>query len=384
MVSTPHAHHARMVVPVRLDRRQDQSYPILIEPGLLGRAAEIIAERFPAHACAVISDSNLRDLYAAKIASALHAAGLRTPETICFPAGEQSKNRRVKEQVEDRMFEAGLGRDSLVVAIGGGVVGDLAGYVAATYARGVPLVQVPTSLLAMADSSIGGKTGVDVPWGKNLIGAFHQPALVLIDPEVLATLDQRQFTAGLAEVVKHGVIRERGLFEYIEVNRSVISRDNADLLAELVTRNCRIKAAVVEEDERESNLRQILNFGHTVGHVVEAFSGYRMLHGEAVACGMAVEAEIAAALGLLEAAEAARIVESLASLGLPVELGRLNAPAGRLLEMTALDKKARKGRARYALPDEIGRMATREDGSYGIEVPEEVVRSALVARGAVG
>ena len=383
MVSAPHAHRARMVVPVRLERLQDHSYSILIDPGLLGRAAEIIAERFPASACAVISDSNLRDLYAQKIAFALQAAGLRTPEVISFPAGEESKNRRVKEQVEDRMFEAGLGRDSVVIAVGGGVVGDLAGYVAATYARGVPLVQVPTSLLAMVDSSIGGKTGVDVPWGKNLVGAFHQPALVLIDPEVLVTLDPRQFTAGLAEVVKHGVIRDRDLFEYVEDNRGGIARENAGLLAELVARNCRIKAAVVEEDERESNLRQILNFGHTVGHAVEAFSGYLMLHGEAVACGLAVEADIAAALGLCGAAEAERIVELLAGLGLPVEFSDLKAPAGRLLELTALDKKARQGRARYTLPCGIGRMATREDGSYGIEVPEQAVLSALVARGAV-
>jgi len=384
MVPAPRARQALLEVPVRLERAQDRSYPILIEPGLLRRASEIIADRFPSTACAVISDSNLTGLYAGKIAAGLEEAGLRTPAVISFPAGEQSKNRRVKEQVEDRMFEAGLGRDSLVVAVGGGVVGDLAGFVAATYARGVPLVQVPTSLLAMADSSIGGKTGVDVPWGKNLIGAFHQPALVLIDPEVLITLDQRQFAAGMAEIVKHGVIRELELFDYLESSLEQLTRDNADLLADLVARNCRIKASVVQQDERETNLRQILNFGHTLGHAVEAFSGYRMLHGEAVACGMALEADIAVALGLLKAQGAARIAGLLTRLGLPVTLAGLAAPAERLIEMTTLDKKARKGRARYALPLEIGRMAASGDGSYGIEVPDEVVRNVLVARGATG
>ncbi|MEA2062346.1 MAG: 3-dehydroquinate synthase family protein, partial [Gemmatimonadota bacterium] len=247
-------------VIVSLKKQIDRSYPIVIEPGLLKQAAEWLVKRFGSHAFAVISDSNIAGLYAAGLADDLRARGARCKGPFTFPAGEKSKTRRVKSRLEDRMFAAGLGRDTVVVAVGGGVVGDVAGFVAATYARGVPLVQVPTTVLAMADSSVGGKTGVDVPWGKNLVGAFHQPALVLMDPRTLGTLAPEQFTSGLAEVVKHGVIRDASLFEFIENNASEIVPDNEEIMTELVDRNCWIKAEVVAEDERESNLRRILNF----------------------------------------------------------------------------------------------------------------------------
>jgi len=370
-------------VSVRLRHEVDNSYPILIRPGLLDEAPVMLAELFKDHAFAVVSDSNVTGLYATPVVERLCELGCRTTEVISFPAGEQSKNRRVKESVEDRMFRAGLGRDTVVVAVGGGVVGDLAGFVAATFARGVRLVQIPTTLLAMVDSSIGGKTGVDVPWGKNLVGAFHQPAMVLIDPGVLATLAEEQFVSGMAEVVKHGVIRDKSLFSFIEDNLERIKAGSVNEIAELIWRNCRIKADVVAEDEREENLRQILNFGHTVGHAVEAFSSYRWLHGQCVALGMSVEADIACRMGLLKAGEAARLDSLLGSLGLPVELGDLQAPAGKLIEITLQDKKARGGRPRYALPCAIGRMATSRDGAYGLEVEDSVASQALVAKGAV-
>jgi 3-dehydroquinate synthase len=370
-------------VSVRLRREVDNSYPILIRPGLLDEAPAMLAELFNGHGFAVVSDSNVTGLYASVMVERLRELGCRATEVISFPAGEQSKNRRVKESIEDRMFQAGLGRDTVVVAVGGGVVGDLAGFVAATFARGVRLVQIPTSLLAMVDSSIGGKTGVDVQWGKNLVGAFHQPVLVLIDPGVLTTLAEEQFISGMAEVVKHGVIRDHNLFSFIENNLEQIKSRGENEIAELVGRNCRIKAAVVAEDEREENLRQILNFGHTVGHAVEAFSDYSWLHGQCVALGMSVEADIACRMGLFEAGEAARLDSLLARLGLPVELGALQAPASELIEITCQDKKARGGRPKYALPCAIGRMATGSDGAYGLDVEDEVACQALVAKGAL-
>jgi len=256
-------------------------------------------------------------------------------------------------------------------------------FAAATFARGVRLVQIPTSLLAMVDSSIGGKTGVDVPWGKNLIGAFHQPAIVLIDPRVLATLAEEHFISGMAEVVKHGVIRDHDLFSFIEDNLEQIKSCGEGVIADLIGRNCRIKAAVVAEDERESNLRQILNFGHTVGHAVEAFSGYSWLHGQCVAVGMAVEADIACRMGLFEAGEAARLERLIHRLGLPVELDGLQVPAGKLIELTSQDKKARRGRPKYVLPCAIGRMATGPDGAYGLDVENDLAREALAAKGAL-
>ena len=369
-------------VPVPLTDRPDLSYDILIEPGLLEKTPSILAEMFSGRAVALIADSNVGNLYGRDLSTVLRGYKFRLVESIQFPAGEASKCRKVKEELEDRMFTAGMGRDSLVVALGGGVTGDLAGYVAATFNRGVPLVQVPTSLLAMADSSIGGKTGIDVPWGKNLLGAFHQPALVLIDPRILNTLPERELRSGMAEVVKHGVIRDAELFGYNEDNLDKILGCDEETMTELVARNCLIKADVVSRDERENNLRQILNFGHTLGHAVEAFTGFGWLHGEAVACAMAVEAELAVRLGLMAAGDRDRISGLLRRLGLPVGLGALDVSAGKLLELTRLDKKARGGRARYALAAGIGRMAANADGGYGIDVDEDLVVQVLIDAGA--
>ena len=203
-------------VPVSLTNTPDLSYDILIEPGVISNCASLLEEKFRGRALAVISDSSVAPLYGNSLLKSLHDKNFRMAELIDFPAGEASKCRMVKEELENRLFASGMARDSLVVALGGGVTGDLAGFVAATFNRGVPLVQIPTSLLAMSDSSIGGKVGIDVPWGKNLLGAFHQPALVLIDPNVLDTLPENEFRAGMAEVVKHGIIRDKELFVYIE------------------------------------------------------------------------------------------------------------------------------------------------------------------------
>lgn len=360
----------------------DRSYDILIEPGLLQDAAGIIVQRFGRTAAAVVTDTNVAERYAEPLAGRLAAAGCRQVEVVTIPAGEASKTREIKAEVEDSLFSSGLGRDSLILAVGGGVVGDLAGFVAATYARGVPFVQIPTTLLSMTDSSVGGKTGVDVPWGKNLVGAFHQPSLVLIDPTVLNSLSTEQFISGMAEAVKHGVIREAALFEFIEARREAILAMEPETLSHLLESNCAIKAAVVSADEREGNLRQILNFGHTLGHAVEALSGFKMLHGQCVAVGMVLEAELSASLGLLPESDLARLENLLAALGLPVRVDLPGVSAMKILEHTRLDKKARAGRARYALPARIGAMATDPEGRYGLEVEDPLVLKTLRRRGA--
>jgi len=370
-------------VLVDLKQEIDRSYPILIDPGLMQAAAELIVTRFGGDAFAVVSDSNVESLYARTLAEELRAANVRCEGPLVFPAGEQSKSREVKSSLEDSMFSAGLGRDTVVIAVGGGVVGDLAGFVAATYARGLKLVQVPTSLLAMVDSSIGGKTGLDVPWGKNLLGAFHQPSLVIIDPRVLRTLTKEHFTAGMAEVVKHGVIRDASLFAFLEEHVKELDPEHEEIMTELIARNCSIKAAVVSEDEREGNLRQILNFGHTVGHALETFSEYRWLHGEAVSCGMVVEAQAAVLLNLLPGEHLQRLEKILSGLGLPLDLAPLKVRVRKVLELARLDKKTRGARPRYALPEEIGRMAATPGGAYGIPVEDEVMARALTAHGAL-
>jgi 3-dehydroquinate synthase len=269
------------------------------------------------------------------------------------------------------MLALGFGRDSAIVAVGGGVVGDLAGFVAATYMRGIPFVQVPTTLVAMIDASIGGKTGVDTPAGKNLVGAFHQPAAVLIDPQVLGTLPQRELRAGLAEAIKHGVIADAGYFDRTVASLPAIlspQGSTSDAMRSLIEGSVAIKQAIVAQDQREHGLRKILNFGHTLGHAAEALSGYALLHGEAVAIGMAVESCLAERLGLAEPGIADRVRMALSGAMLPYHVPSSLDPA-QLVALTKSDKKARKGRVEYALPCTIGHMAGA-DSAWGIAVDD--------------
>ncbi|MEE9275625.1 MAG: 3-dehydroquinate synthase, partial [bacterium] len=269
----------------------------------------------------------------------------------------------------------GMDRGCGVVALGGGVIGDLAGYAAATYLRGIPYVQAPTTLLAQVDSAVGGKTAIDHRAGKNLIGAFYQPAAVVSDLGVLRTLPARELRAGLAEVVKHAAIADPRLFAYLERNAGRILRLQPAALERVVAANCRIKARVVEADEREAGLRQTLNFGHTLGHAVEALAGYsrRLLHGEAVAIGMAAAARLSAAAGVCPPGDAERLIALLERFGLPARMRR--APeAGRLRRLVGRDKKTRGGRARFVLLERIGRVRT------GCETPPRGWRAALEGR----
>ncbi len=350
------------------------SYDVTVGAGLLDRLGDVVRQTAPAHRYAIITDSNVGPLYAAAARDVLSA-----DRTLVFevPAGESQKTRDTWSRITDELFAAHFGRDSAVVALGGGVVGDLAGFVAATFMRGIPFVQVPTTLLAMIDASIGGKTGVDTPAGKNLVGAFHQPAAVVADLRTLASLPAAHLRAGMAEAIKHGVIADGAYFEGVASVASRIGEidvGGAQML-DLVARSIEIKADVVRRDEREAGLRKTLNFGHTIGHAVEHLSGYSLLHGEAIGVGMVVESRIAEQLGIAAAGTAGRIRSLVSEIGLPDSLPR-GMSIGDVITATHGDKKARAGRAEYALPARIGEMAGENDG-WSVPVPDAAVRDAL-------
>ena len=350
------------------------SYRITVGRGVLDRVGGIAADAGIAPATfAVIADENVAKRYGAAVERALG----QSARLFLFPPGESHKTRDTWARLTDEMISAGLGRDSCVVALGGGVVGDVAGFVAATYMRGVPVIQVPTSLLAMIDASVGGKTGVDTPAGKNLVGAFHQPSAVIADPNTLSTLPPEHLRAGLAEAIKHGVIGDARYFDAIASRLGSGHGVPLDLewLTSVVIRGIEIKAAVVAKDERELGLRKTLNFGHTVGHAVEQLSGYRVLHGEAVSIGMAVEAEIAERMALAERGTADNIRRVLKQANLPIVPPDGLTP-GAIVRVTRADKKARSGRVQYALPARIGAMAGAESG-WSLAVPDDVVEQAL-------
>lgn len=352
------------------------AYEIHLGRGLLADLPDLVAKSCPASRYAVITDSHVAKLYGEKLVARCHDAKLQV-ELFEFPAGEWNKTRGTWATLSDRLLARAFGRDSAVIALGGGVVGDLAGFVAATYLRGVPYVQVPTTLLAMIDSSIGGKTGVDVPAGKNLLGAFHQPCLVLADLEVLASLPLPQLAAGMAEAVKHGVIADQRYFEALEREHHAVAAKDLAALERVVRRSLEIKAEVVSADEREAGRRAILNFGHTVGHAIEATSQFATLHGEAVAIGMAYEARLAEALGIAEHGLGDRIRRLLECYNLPLDLPE-SATADDLLRAMQVDKKAREGIVRFALPRAIGRMHAEGNG-WTVAAPERVVRQILTS-----
>jgi 3-dehydroquinate synthase len=356
----------RVTVPL-----PDREYPILIGTAFLERAGSLVHEAGLRGAAALVQDSAVAGTYGAAVRASLEAAGYRVAPVV-VPSGEGSKSLAQLGRLYDALAEAEIDRASFVVALGGGVAGDLAGFAAATFLRGIDFVQIPTTLLAQVDASVGGKTGIDLPSGKNLAGAFHQPRLVLIDLDTLRTLPEAEVRAGMAEIVKYGVIADSDLFEYLESNLPAVRAHQPDVLAHLVGRSCEIKAEVVGKDERESGLRAILNYGHTVGHAVEAVAGYgTYLHGEAVAIGMAAAGEIAVRLGWLAAPEADRIRRLLAAYGLPT---RLRAPLAEteLLHAMRRDKKSRAGELRFVLARRIGAVEVTP-------VPEELVRAGLAA-----
>lgn len=330
----------------------EHSYNILIDSGSLSSLGQCCAAVGLNGDVAVITNPTVAALYVDVVQQSLLDAG-NVVTVIIIPDGEEFKNATTLNNVYDGLIEAGLGRNSFIVALGGGVVGDLAGFAAATYLRGIPFVQVPTTLLAQVDSSVGGKTAIDHPRGKNLIGAFYQPQLVLIDVDTLATLPEREFRAGLAEVVKYGVAIDHAFFEYLEQNVDAILAKERECLVNVIHRCCGLKAQVVEIDEKESGLRAVLNYGHTLGHALETLAGYReLVHGEAVAIGMALAVRICVARGYCSDEEGSRIVDLIKAFGLPVAPPIVERT--RMLDALLKDKKSRNGTINFICNQGIG------------------------------
>lgn len=361
-------------VHVNLAKKVDYSYDLKIGPGLLAQVVSDLKSKPLADRYVLITDSEVALVFGTRLLKDLQDGGLQAT-LITFPAGEEHKTRETKAYIEDEMFRQGFGRDSAIIALGGGVAGDIAGFVAATYNRGIPYVQIPTTLLAHVDSSIGGKTAVDVSWGKNLVGSFYQPVAVYIDIDTLKTLPPRQIKAGLAEIVKYAIIYDGSLFYYLEENKEAILTLQNEPVIHIISRCCEIKAYIVERDEREGDLRKILNYGHTIGHAVEALCNYQMLHGEAVSIGMAVEGRIAQNLGYWTDKDVHHQKRLLEAFDLPVTVPS-HLSSDEIIRATILDKKARSGKAEYVLPRKIGEMTTL-NGRFGIKVEEAVVRKAL-------
>jgi 3-dehydroquinate synthase len=349
----------------------ERSYPIHIGAGLLDDAG-LYAPHVKGRRVAVVTNALVQPLYLARVERALAGAGATATLPVLIQDGEQAKGWTELDRVIDALLAAKLGRDAVLVALGGGVVGDLAGFAAAVYQRGVPFLQVPTTLLAQVDSSVGGKTAINHARGKNMIGAFHQPAAVIADVGTLASLPERELRAGLAEVIKHAFILDTAFIDWLEANIGrLLAREHA-ALEYAVRRSCELKAAVVAADERESGLRAILNFGHTFGHAIEAGQGYgAWLHGEAVATGMVMAAELSVHAGQLPAADAARVRALIARAGLPVKGPAMAAE--RYLELMQVDKKAAGGRVRFVVLEQLGRATVRGDLDPGW------VRAAIAA-----
>ncbi len=317
----------------------------------------------------LVTDRNVHRLHGKTLERMLADRGARF-RTIILPPGERNKNRRTRDRIEDALLRAGADRESLVAAFGGGVVGDLAGFAAATLLRGIRLIQVPTTLVAQVDSSIGGKVGIDHPRGKNLLGSFHQPEAILTNPGFLRTLPEKEYLQGMAEVIKVGLILDRRLVDQLRGSVRPIRGRNMPLLAGVIARACAIKGQVVAADERESGDRKLLNFGHTIGHAVEHASRYAISHGAAVAIGMAIEARIAFSLGMISRPDLSGVLDLLEAYGLPATLPRKLSRAA-LMRALRFDKKRAGGVVRYSLPSGIGR------GVHGIVVPRPILDGVI-------
>ena len=353
------------------------SYPVYVEPGALARLPLLIQELLPQRRVALIADARVHSIYR----SGEWGTAPWDGESLTFEAGENSKTRESWADLTDQLTERGFGRDAGLIALGGGVTGDLAGFVAATYMRGLPYLQVPTTVLAMLDASVGGKTGVDTPSGKNLVGAFHPPVGVLADPRTLKTLPEREYRAGLAEAVKHGLIADDSYLAWIESNADAIGKRDPSILVHLVRRSVEIKAEVVSDDERESGRRSILNAGHTIAHGLEQSSGYQIPHGEAVASGLVAECYLAETLGIGAPGVSRRVAAVLTRLGLPVRLPGV-VPRGRLLASMTRDKKNKKGEIHFAFVEHPGQMHRSETWTTG--VPAQKIEAALATMEEVG
>jgi 3-dehydroquinate synthase len=363
------------LVRVSVQAAGDRDYQVVVAPGLLDRVGNEAAEAAPGvRRWVIVADATVAELFAQRVLRSFDATGLAV-DLLTFPPGEREKTRATWASLSDGLMELGIGRDGGVVALGGGVTGDLAGFVAATFMRGIPVVQVPTSIVAMVDSAVGGKTGVDTPAGKNLVGAFHPPVRVVVDPAAVESLPRAQRAEGLAEAVKHGAIVDVGYARRIAASAEALLAGRVEAVHQMVVRSIEIKADVVSRDEREGGLREILNFGHTIGHALEAASAFGLSHGEAVATGMVLEARLGEALGGTRSGTALDLAGVLEAVELPTR-----APAGlspeRVLSFVRADKKSREGRPRLVLLDSFGTV-WKDGDRWSHAVDASVLRGLL-------
>lgn len=325
---------------------------------------------------AIITDSIVKDLYAGNLAKLLHEAGYQT-DLFVFEAGEKSKTRQTKADMEDAMLAKGYRRDCCIIAVGGGVVTDLAGFVAGTYGRGVPFINYATTLLAAADASVGGKTAVDTPLATNLIGLFNQPEKVYLDIAAWQTLPPRQLASGLAETIKHACLADQGFFHYLEQHMDRILTFDPDVCTHIAQENCRIKYSVVMKDERESGLREILNLGHTVGRAIETVSDYQLLHGEALSIGLVAETALSCYLGYMTQNEREAVIRLLKKANLPVAVpSYINREE--LVQKLYTDKKVKNGKLRFVVQQGIGKIVEYEEGIFAIPIEEELARRIIM------
>ena len=351
----------------------NRSYPIYIGTNLLEQKALFEPHLKSSTTVFIVSNTTVAPLYAKTLINTLSQLG-KTVRLLELPDGESFKDWQHLQLIFDELLAHGADRQSMIIALGGGVVGDMAGFGAASFMRGIRFIQVPTSLLAQVDSSVGGKTGINHPLGKNMIGAFHQPVAVIADLNTLRTLPPRELSAGLAEVIKHGAIADADFLDWIEANTSALLACDTDAMAHAVLRSCEIKSAVVSADEREGGIRATLNFGHTFGHAIESGLGYgEWLHGEAVGCGMVMAADLSARLGHISKADAQRLKRIIASMHLPIVPPKLGAE--RFMELMQVDKKTEAGQIRYITLGSIGAARIQQ-------VPDATVIETLIATGA--
>lgn len=373
-----------MTTPERLTvALGERSYEILTGPGLIARAGAHIAPLLARPRTAIVTDENVAALHLEPLKAALKAAGIEA-EAVIVPAGEASKSVASWERVTGALLDLKIARDDLIIALGGGVVGDLAGFAAATLRRGAGFIQIPTSLLAQVDSSVGGKTGINAPHGKNLIGAFHQPRLVLADTDTLKTLPGREFLAGYAETVKYGLLGDAAFFDWLEVNGPAIAAGDDALRARAIRRACEMKAGIVERDETETGERALLNLGHTFGHALEAATGYsdRLLHGEGVSTGTVLAFELSARLGLCSQETPGRVSAHFRDMGMKTTLADIEGElpgADALIALMAQDKKVKDGKIVFILARAIGEAFIAKD--IPVEKAQAVIADALALRG---
>ncbi|MFW6041748.1 MAG: 3-dehydroquinate synthase [Guyparkeria sp.] len=348
----------------------ERSYPIFIDAGLID--SDTLAPFIPSGRAVIVSNTTVAPLYAARLTSALLAAGKQV-DLLALPDGEQYKNLETLEQIYDFLMEKQVDRKTTLIALGGGVIGDITGFAAASFQRGVPFIQVPTTLLAQVDSSVGGKTGINHPRGKNMIGAFYQPRCVLADTDTLNTLPDRELSAGLAEVIKYGLLWDEDFLNWIEAHIDALRQRDPAALTEAIRQSCLIKAEIVRQDEREGGIRALLNLGHTFGHAIEAGMGYgRWLHGEAIGAGMCMAAELSRRLGLIDPSACQRIERIVSAAGLPTRSPAELSPL-RLRELMSSDKKVENGRLRLVLLGRLGQARLIDN------VPEDEIMAAIRA-----